>query len=66
MNGVRLMALRLRHCRFIVDEAAGPDQTTYCGAETVPGSSWCPEHRAVCVTEVVRQAPIPGNRVRQR
>lgn len=40
-----------RACRFIAGQPAGL-ATVYCEAATLPGSSYCPHHHAICHVRV--------------
>lgn len=42
-----LMELESHHCRFIVGDHLGTDYF-FCGAMKQDGSSYCPEHHALC------------------
>lgn len=42
--------LTSKSCRWIYTHDDG--SVTYCGCKTVPGSSWCPEHRAIATRAV--------------
>jgi hypothetical protein len=41
-----LFDLRIDECRFPFD---GEEDALFCGLATAPGSSWCAEHRIVCL-----------------
>ncbi|MGU3543556.1 GcrA family cell cycle regulator, partial [Methylobacterium sp. A52T] len=44
-------------CRYIADDPrAGP--ATCCGHPTMPGSSWCPGHRAICSAPAQRPVSV--------
>ena len=48
---VTLMELEPRHCRYIVCETP----SLYCGERRQAGSSYCPDHHAVCWIKTKRQ-----------
>ena len=47
--GVSIMDLKFNSCRYPYNG----DEVTYCGCDSVPGTSWCEEHLAVV------SAPVP-------
>jgi len=52
---VLLTDVRDGQCRYIADDPrAGP--ATCCGHQVMPGSSWCPGHRAICAAPAQRPA----------
>jgi GcrA cell cycle regulator len=47
---VSFIDLEAQHCRFIVlKEPAGPYVKQFCGADKLPGLSWCPDHARRCL-----------------
>lgn len=45
---VSFIDLEKHHCRFIPGAPAGPFEPQFCGADVVPGLSWCPNHARRC------------------
>ncbi|SDM56901.1 GcrA cell cycle regulator [Methylobacterium phyllostachyos] len=60
--GVPIWEIRDGGCRFIADDPKAGG--TCCGHQTVPGSSWCPGHRAICAAPAQRPVSVwvPGQR----
>lgn len=55
--GILLTDVRDGQCRYIADDPrAGP--ATCCGHATVPGSSWCPGHRAICSAPAAKPVSV--------
>ena len=44
-----VLELREGDCRYPVSGERSP--FTFCGAPAAPGSSWCPHHGAVCISQ---------------
>ncbi len=63
--GIRIWEIRDGQCRYIADDPIKAAPATCCGHAVVPGSSWCPGHRAICSAPAAKPVSVwvPHRRV---
>ena len=58
---IAFVDLEAKHCRFIATkEPAGPYEPQFCGADRVPGTSYCEDHVRRCFSVPPPRRPAPA------
>ena len=58
---IAFVDLEAKHCRFVATkEPAGPYEPQFCGADRVPGTSYCEDHVRRCFSVPPPRRPAPA------
>ena len=58
---IAFVDLEAKHCRFVATkEPAGPYEPQFCGADRVPGTSYCEDHVRRCFAVLPPRRPAPA------